>query len=31
LIFLKQNSWRDKDKLDVQAMQEIIERESGRE
>ena len=28
LIFLKQGSWRDKDKLDVQAMQEIIARES---
>jgi hypothetical protein len=28
LIYLKQNSWRDKDKLDVQAMQEIIQRES---
>ncbi len=27
LIFLKQDSWRDKDKLDVQAMQEIIARE----
>ena len=27
LIYLKQNSWRDKDKLDVQAMQEIIRRE----
>ena len=24
LILLKQNSWRDKDKLDVQAMREII-------
>jgi hypothetical protein len=30
LIFLKQDSWRDKDKLDVQAMREIIARE-GRE
>ena len=28
LIFLKSGSWRDKDKLDVQAMQEIIARES---
>jgi hypothetical protein len=28
LIFLKQDSWRDKDKLDVQAMREIIARES---
>ena len=28
LIFLKQGSWRDKDKLDVQAMREIIARES---
>jgi hypothetical protein len=27
LIYLKQGSWRDKDKLDVLAMQEIIERE----
>jgi predicted nucleotidyltransferase len=27
LIFLKQDSWRDKDKLDVKAMQEIIARE----
>ena len=27
LIFLKQGSWRDKDKLDVQAMKEIIARE----
>jgi acylphosphatase len=27
LIFLKQDSWRDKDKLDVQAMREIIARE----
>ena len=26
LIFLKQDSWRDKDKLDVQAMREIIAR-----
>ena len=30
LIFLKQDSWRDKDKLDVQAMQEILEREKSR-
>jgi hypothetical protein len=28
LIFLKQVSWRDKDKLDVLAMQEIVARES---
>ena len=28
LIFLKQDSWRDKDKLDVQAMREIIARAS---
>ena len=28
LIFLKQDSWRDKDKLDVQAMREIIAREA---
>ena len=28
LVFLKQDSWRDKDKLDVQAMREIITRES---
>ena len=28
LIFLKQGYWRDKDKLDVQAMREIIARES---
>jgi hypothetical protein len=27
LVYLKQGSWRDKDKLDVLAMQEIIERE----
>jgi hypothetical protein len=27
LIFLKEGSWRDKDKLDVQAMREIIARE----
>jgi Nucleotidyltransferase of unknown function (DUF6036) len=30
LIFLKQDSWRDKDKLDVLAMKEILERESKR-
>jgi len=30
LIFLKQDSWRDKDKLDVQAMKEILEREKLR-
>jgi hypothetical protein len=28
LIFLKQGSWRDKDKLDVQAMREIIARQA---
>jgi hypothetical protein len=28
LIFLKEGSWRDKDKLDVQAMREIIARET---
>ncbi|MBM3836107.1 MAG: hypothetical protein FJ403_23160 [Verrucomicrobia bacterium] len=28
LVYLKQGSWRDKDKLDVLAMQEIIARES---
>jgi len=28
LIFLKQVSWRDKDKLDVLAMREIVARES---
>ncbi len=27
LIFLKEDSWRDKDKLDVQAMREVIARE----
>ena len=27
LIFLKQDSWRDKDKLDVQALREILARE----
>ena len=29
LIFLKQDSWRDKDKLDVQAMTEILAREKS--
>ena len=28
LIFLKEVSWRDKDKLDVLAMKEIVARES---
>ena len=28
LIFLKQDSWREKDKLDVLAMKEIVARES---
>jgi hypothetical protein len=28
LIFLKEDSWRDKDKLDVQAMREIIVRKA---
>jgi hypothetical protein len=28
LIFLKEGSWRDKDKLDVQAMREIVAREA---
>ncbi|HEY2328528.1 MAG TPA: DUF6036 family nucleotidyltransferase [Verrucomicrobiae bacterium] len=28
LIFLKEDSWRDKDKLDVAAMKEIIARET---
>ena len=28
LIFLNEGSWRDKDKLDVQAMREIVARES---
>ena len=28
LVFLKEDSWRDKDKLDVQAMREIIAREA---
>ena len=27
LIFLKKDSWRDKDKLDVLALREILERE----
>ena len=27
LIFLKQDSWRDKDKLDTLAMQEVLKRE----
>ena len=27
LIFLKRDSWRDKDRLDVQAMREIVARE----
>ncbi len=27
LIFLKEGSWREKDRLDVQAMKEILERE----
>jgi Nucleotidyltransferase of unknown function (DUF6036) len=30
LILLKQDSWREKDKLDVQAMREILAREGGR-
>jgi hypothetical protein len=30
LILLKQDSWREKDKLDVLAMREILERETGR-
>ncbi|HTG42958.1 MAG TPA: DUF6036 family nucleotidyltransferase [Verrucomicrobiae bacterium] len=29
LVFLKQNSWREKDKLDVLAMNEVLEREAG--
>ena len=28
LIYLKQNTWRDKDKLDVLAMEEIVAREN---
>ena len=31
LIFLKQGSWREKDKLDVLAMQELLDRESAHE
>jgi len=31
LILLKQDSWREKDKLDVLAMKEIIARQSGTE
>jgi hypothetical protein len=31
LIQLKQPSWRDKDKLDVLAMKEILERERKRQ
>jgi hypothetical protein len=31
LIFLKQDSWREKDQLDVAAMKEILARESGQE
>jgi hypothetical protein len=30
LIFLKQGSWREKDRFDVQAMREIIAREGGK-
>ena len=29
LIFLKQGSWREKDKLDVLALREIIAHEGG--
>ena len=29
LIFLKQDSWREKDKLDVLALREILAREAG--
>jgi len=29
LILLKESSWRDKDKMDVQAMREILARERG--
>ena len=29
LIFLKQDSWREKDKLDVLALREILAREGG--
>jgi len=28
--FLKQDSWREKDKLDVLALREILDREGGR-
>lgn len=31
LVSLKEGSWRDKDKLDVAAMKEIIAREGGKE
>jgi hypothetical protein len=31
LISLKEDSWRDKDKLDVAAMKEILAREGGKE
>ena len=31
LMALKQSSWRDKDRLDVQAMQEILRREAAGE
>ena len=31
LIFLKKNSWREKDKMDVAAMRQILEREGRRE
>ncbi len=30
LIFLKQDSWREKDNLDVLALREILAREGGR-
>lgn len=30
LIFLKQDSWRDKDKQDTQAMREALQREQGK-
>ena len=30
LIFLKQDSWREKDKLDVLALREILAREGSR-
>jgi hypothetical protein len=30
LIYLKEGSWRDKDKLDVQAMREVLAREGGK-